>query len=50
MGGRRPVLLAGQHAFILERIALEPRCRRSSPGAASGPATARCGPSCIARS
>ena len=24
MGGRRPVLLAGQRAFILERIALKP--------------------------
>jgi transposase len=24
MGGRRPVVLAGQRAFILERIALEP--------------------------
>ena len=24
MGGRRPILLAGQRAFILERIALEP--------------------------
>lgn len=24
MGGRRPVLLAGRRAFILERIALEP--------------------------
>jgi transposase len=24
MGGKRPVLLAGQRAFILERIALEP--------------------------
>jgi putative transposase len=24
MGGRRPVLLAGQHAFIMERIAIEP--------------------------
>ena len=24
MGGRRPVLLAGQRAFILERVALEP--------------------------
>ena len=25
MGGKRPVLLAGQRAFILERIALKPR-------------------------
>ena len=24
MGGRRPVLLAGQHAFIMERIAIKP--------------------------
>jgi transposase len=24
MGGRRPILLAGQHAFIMERIAIKP--------------------------
>ena len=24
MGGKRPVLLAGQHAFIMERIAIKP--------------------------
>jgi hypothetical protein len=47
MGGKRPVLLAGQRALILKRIAGP--CAQSSPRQGSSSATVRCGRSSTAR-